>query len=266
MWTAFFGCVTFLTLECTPVSGNIQVVRRKETSIECASNTDLSFKCYSNVLNKSLTIAECDFHRKSCALLTTLHTHVYDISYTGRGGNLVIRDIEGESVGIYQCYETYNPQNSVSTNISTSEYTATKENNFSVPMYITESGLPEGFGHIVLGVLRDKTIECSSNVDITFKFIGNKANASVTIAECDLSTKSCTLSKTSFHNTYTLSYTGIGGVLQINSLNNESSGTYICCATYNPSIFVRIDMIAHIMESAVDTYNVTVLRENNTGK
>ncbi|KAH3817232.1 heat shock 70 kDa protein 12A-like [Dreissena polymorpha] len=265
MWTAFFGLfVTFLTLECTPVSGNVQVVKRKKTAIECSSNSDISFKFYSNVLKKSLTIAECDFHRKSCALLTTLHTHAYDISYTGRGGILVIRDIEEEIIGTYQCFDTYNPQNLVSTYITPSEYTATKDNNLSVPIITTEPRLRNESGHIVLGVLRDKTIECSSNVDITFRFMHNTANASVTFAECDLSKKACTISKASFHNKYNLSYTGIGGVLHINSLNNESFGTYICCATYNPSIFVSIDMIAHIMESADNTYNVTVLRENNT--
>ncbi|KAH3713918.1 hypothetical protein DPMN_073721 [Dreissena polymorpha] len=264
MRPAFFGFVISLILGCALVFGNIQFVKRKETSIECASNSDLSFKFYSNLIKKFLTIAECDFHRQACVLITPIYTHVYTISYTGRGGILVIRDLEEETTGHYQCYETYYPQNAVSTKITTSGYTATKGNNFSVPINKTEPGLLEGFGHIVLGVLRDKSIECSSNVDITFKFMHNTANASVTIANCYLSKKACTVSKTSFQNKYTLSYTGIGGVLHINSLYDESFGTYICCATYNPSIFVSIDVIAHIMESADNTNNVTVLRENNT--
>ncbi|XP_052249277.1 uncharacterized protein LOC127857038 isoform X2 [Dreissena polymorpha] len=263
MGTVFFGFVTFFTLGCTPFSGNIQVVKRKETSIECASNSDLSFKFYSNVLKKFLTIAECDFNKKECALLTTTNTHVYTISYTGRGGILVIRDLDKETIGTYQCYETYNPLNLLSTNISQSQYTD-ETGMYSDPTKTTKPRLPEKFGHIKLGVLKDKSIECSSNVDITFQFISNKANATVTIiAECDLTKKTCTMLKPSLHNKYNLSYTGIGGVLHINSLN-ESFGTYICRETYNPIIYISIDVMAHIMDAAIITYNVTVLAENNT--
>ncbi|XP_052286102.1 heat shock 70 kDa protein 12B-like isoform X2 [Dreissena polymorpha] len=264
MWPVLFGFVTFLSLECTAVIGNMQVARKKEITIECASNTDLTFKFYSNLLKKFLTIAECDINRQSCALLTTTHTNVYTILYTGRGGILVLTDLEEEIIGNYQCYETVNPQNSVSTNITTSEYTATQGNNYTVPTKSDEPLRPQKRGHIVLGVFKDTFIECSSNVDITFKLINHKANVTVTLAECDLTKKACTILQPNLHNKYNLSYTGIGGVLHIKSLNNESFGTYICCETYNPDIFVSIDVIARSTDAANNTFNFTILAENTT--
>ncbi|KAH3713951.1 uncharacterized protein LOC127858126 isoform X3 [Dreissena polymorpha] len=259
-----FGLVTFLISECYTVSENIQVVRTKEISIECASNTDFTFKLYSNGLNDSLTIAECDFNRKSCVFLTNIYENIYTILYTGRGGILVIRYLNDETVGTYQCHETYNPMNFVSTMITQSEYADAFVKHYRVPPKTTEFSLSEKFGHIVLGIFKEKSIECSSNVDITFKFISNKENASVTIAECDLSKKACTILKTFLHNQYNMSYTGSGGVLHIKSLNDESFGTYICYETYNPNIFVSIEIISHIMDAANSTYNVTDAADTNT--
>ncbi|XP_052250980.1 heat shock 70 kDa protein 12B-like isoform X2 [Dreissena polymorpha] len=189
-----FGLVTFLISECYTVSENIQVVRTKEISIECASNTDFTFKLYSNGLNDSLTIAECDFNRKSCVFLTNIYENIYTILYTGRGGILVIRYLNDETVGTYQCHETYNPMNFVSTMITQSEYADAFVKHYRVP---------------------PKT-------------------------------------------------TGSGGVLHIKSLNDESFGTYICYETYNPNIFVSIEIISHIMDAANSTYNVTDAADTNT--
>ncbi|KAH3851514.1 hypothetical protein DPMN_093996 [Dreissena polymorpha] len=253
------NAVRVWSLDCS----HIWIDARKETSMECAADVDITFNLYSNMLNKSLTIAECVSLTKSCFILTKTHEHKYKIVYTGRGGILILRVLDESTIGSYQCFETSNPINIVSTNITLSEYRIPAENysdssaETSVPVHI------DTHGHIVIGTLKDTSIECSSNVDLTFRFFRNTSKMHATIGECDFTIKSCIILKKSLANTYNLYFTGRGGILQISRIDNETVGTYTCSETFNPLNFVSVDISIPSIDSAdYTTYGITTVTGN----
>ncbi|XP_052267601.1 uncharacterized protein LOC127869256 isoform X2 [Dreissena polymorpha] len=237
----------------------------KETSIQCSSDKDFTFRLHNNMLHTSITIAECDFAKKSCLMLTKTHKDKYNVSYTGRGGILIIRVLDKETIGTYQCHETFDPNNTVSTNISPSDFISTNENCSENLVEVSDAGETDTFGHIVLGTLKNASIECSSNVDLTFSFFSNTSQTPVTLAECDLAKKTCRMITTSSQNKYSLVYTGCGGVLHIESQDNDTIGDYSCFETFNPTNFISFDISFPYTDLVVDTtYNVTISTESNT--
>ncbi|KAH3742269.1 hypothetical protein DPMN_049006 [Dreissena polymorpha] len=242
----------------TNTNGTILMVRPKETAIECSSKAEITFKFYSNIPNISPTIAECDPVRK-CIMLQKSTENKYSVSYTGRGGILRILRVDEETTGTYRCYETFDPQNFVTTIITPSPIAIEADNPLKRP---TPN---EIISPIVLGTLKDTSFECASNADITFKIINNKSNTSATIAECVFTMKSCYTLKPAFKNKYNLLYTGQGGVLQIISVDDETIGTYTCYETHNPNNFVRIDLIVNSTKAENGTWTVISETSNTRG-
>ncbi|KAH3836424.1 hypothetical protein DPMN_109794 [Dreissena polymorpha] len=236
------------------------------TSIECASDSDFTFKFYSKICAKSITIAECDLGKEECMMLATTHENKYSVMYTRRGGVLRIKDLDEETVGTYQCYETFNPFNVVSTHILLADYKSPMENCIGNSLKTTGGGRTDKYGHIVMGTLTNTSLECSSNVGLTFRFFSNILPSPVTIAECDFTTESCIMLQTTFKNKFDVFYTGRAGVLYIASLDDETIGEYRCCETFNPTNFISVDINLPYRNDVVNTtYGVPKATESING-
>ncbi|KAH3860017.1 hypothetical protein DPMN_022909 [Dreissena polymorpha] len=213
--------VIFLLYVLLEIDGRVLLGKWNDATVECASEYELTFKCISKQTNRSHTIAECDPMMSSCHILESSLGNKYNVSHTGRGGMLHITHLDKDTSGIYTCCETYNPAYSASINMS------------SHSVFLNDSSAATPMEKV-----NGKTIECSSSAEITFKYISRKTNTSRTIAECDVMMRSCHMFGANVNNKYTIAYTGQGGLLRIDSLDEETEGTYICCETYNPSNFV----------------------------
>ncbi|XP_052223581.1 uncharacterized protein LOC127839320 isoform X2 [Dreissena polymorpha] len=101
------------------------------------------------------------------------------------------------------------------------------------------------FCHVVLSLKTDQantTIQCSSNSDIIFKFTKDKTNATVTIAECETTLKTCYLVDNYHAVNYATSFTDDGGLLNVLNIGEDTYGTYTCYETYNLGSYKRTEL------------------------
>ncbi|KAH3860005.1 uncharacterized protein LOC127865555 isoform X1 [Dreissena polymorpha] len=232
------GLVVFIIHVPNETHENVLLGKWNETSIECSSKSELTFTFISKTSNRSRNIAECDVMSKTCFMLDKALRHTYTIYYTGRGGILQIINPE-ETHGTYLCFETYRPEMFASTTIMS-------------PL----SFAGDNSGNDAMVTVTGKSIECSSNSELTFKFFNSKLKVTRTLAECDEMSKSCLMFGKDISSKYKLSYTGRGGILQITVLDDETTGTYICCETYDPSNSVRTDIMADYKNEFYNTIDV----------
>ncbi|KAH3742351.1 hypothetical protein DPMN_049092 [Dreissena polymorpha] len=121
--------------------------------------------------NRTLTVVEM----KETAIESSTKNK-YNVSYTGHGGILRILNIDEETTGTYRCYETFDPRNFVTTIIKPSPIAIEADNPIKTP------APSDIINPIVMFTLNDKSFECASHADITFKIINNTSNTINTTA------------------------------------------------------------------------------------
>ncbi|XP_052218973.1 uncharacterized protein LOC127836396 isoform X2 [Dreissena polymorpha] len=96
------------------------------TTLDFKSRTDLKIR-FTDKLNKTQIIAECDTHLNTCYMLTHSLGKYYSVSYTGEGAMLNIVKVTGKTLGTYSFCENLILTSCVSTEIV--DITATDTSN-----------------------------------------------------------------------------------------------------------------------------------------
>ncbi|KAH3746987.1 uncharacterized protein LOC127847182 [Dreissena polymorpha] len=107
-----------------PPSIQYALIKRQQGAylpIECALNSDISFKFTNKQSNKTQTIAACSININSCYLSDKILAQSYAIAKSDVGGVLFVIDVSDDTFGTYTCYETYNASNSAVINLSVAD-------------------------------------------------------------------------------------------------------------------------------------------------
>ncbi|KAH3875916.1 uncharacterized protein LOC127870491 isoform X1 [Dreissena polymorpha] len=86
-------------------------VSEYQTVIECIYPGDISLAFLSFKTNDKNILVDCMFAAPTCVILNDTYKDNFRTLFTGRGGILIIKELNEYTYGNYSCYEMYNSSN-----------------------------------------------------------------------------------------------------------------------------------------------------------